>query len=250
MSLFLTGIGLIALAVVVALAGLWVFRRVANIEHFKTEEPVVSFLFNTVGLIYAVILAFVVFAVWEHYSAAEEKVTAEAAALVVAYRDTALLPQPQRTTAQTGFRSYARYVMDHEWKTHGTVLKHTTPDILNPIWAAYRQGNASAPVRDRLHDVEEARHLRHLAGESSLPAVFWPLLLGGGILTIAFSYFFLMRSLRAQHLMTAMLTMLIAGVLFLILTLNSPFTGEEPVSKNPFRHAIEMFHSMDLGRST
>jgi hypothetical protein len=246
MSLVLTGVGLIALAVIVALAGLWAVRTIARIEHFKEEEPVVSFMFNAVGLIYAVILAFVVFAVWEHYTQAEDKVTAEAAALVVAYRDTTLFPQPQRSIVQRTFRSYAREVMDKEWASHGTVKPHREPDILNPVWQAYRQGNASDSVRIRLHDVEEARHLRHLAGESSLPGVFWPLLLGGGLLVISFSYFFIMRSFGAQIVMTAMLTIVIAGVLFLIFTLNSPFTGQQPVSKNPFRHAIEMFHAMDL----
>jgi hypothetical protein len=247
MSLVVTAIVLIVVTVALALAGLWAFRAVADIEHFKTEEPVVSFLYNAVGLIYAVILAFVVFAVWQHYTQAEDKVTTEAAALVVAYRDTALLPEPERTVAQRAFRSYARSVMDKEWATHGTVLEHRTPDILNPIWNAYRQGNASDSVRGRLHDVEQARHLRHLAGESSLPAVFWPLLVGGGILVVGFSYFFLMRSLRAQYLMIALLTVLVVGVLLVIYTLNSPFTGKQPVSKDPFRHAIQMFHSMDLG---
>jgi hypothetical protein len=250
MTLVLTAIVLIAVAVSFSLGSLWIFRKVADIEHFKLEEPVVSFLFNAVGLIYAVVLAFVVFAVWEHYTQAEELVTSEAAAAVVVYRDVGLLPEPQRTAAQQGFRSYARYVMDKEWSSHGMVLKHDKPDVLNPLWAAIRQGSASASVRDRLHDLEEARHRRHLAGESSLPNVFWPLLIGGGILTIGFSFFFLMHSLRAQYVMTAMLATLIAGVLFLIYTLNSPFTGPEPVSKNPFRHAIEMFNSIDLGRST
>ena len=250
MSLVLTAIVWIALAVVITMAGLWVFRKVADIEHFKTEEPVVSFLFNAVGLIYAVVLAFVVFAVWEHYSQAEALVTNEAAAMVVVYRDVELLPEPQRTAARRNFRSYARYVMDNEWETHGTVLQHEKPDVLNPIWANIRQGSGSSAVRDRLHALEDARHRRHLAGESSLPAIFWPLLFGGGLLVIGYSYFFLMRSLRAQYVMTALLTVLIAGVLFLIYTLNSPFTGPEPVSKDPFLHAIEMFHSLDLGRST
>jgi hypothetical protein len=59
-----------------------------------------------------------------------------------------------------------------------------------------------------------------------------------------------MKSIRAQYVMTALLTTLIAGVLFLIFTLNSPFTGPEPVSKDPFEHAIEMFNSIDLGKST
>ena len=250
MSLVLTAVVLIALAVALALGSLWTFRRVASIEHFKYEEPVVSFLFNAVGLIYAVVLAFVVFAVWEHYTNAEALVTNEAAAMVVVYRDVELLPEPQRTAAKRNFRAYTRYVMDNEWDTHGTVIKHEKPDVLNPIWANIRQGSGSSSVRDRLHALEDARHRRHLAGESSLPNVFWPLLLGGGMLTIGFSFFFLTKSIRAQYVMTALLTTLIAGVLFLIFTLNSPFTGPEPVSKDPFEHAIEMFNSIDLGRST
>ena len=250
MSLALTAFAIIALAVITALCGLWFFRRAANIEHFKHEEPVVSFLFNAVGLIYAVVLAFVVFAVWEHYTSAEELVTNEAAAMVVVYRDVELLPEPQRTSAKRNFRAYARYVMDNEWDSHGDVIQHEKPDVLNPIWANIRQGSGSSAVRDRLHALEDARHRRHLAGEDSLPSVFWPLLIGGGILTIGFSFFFLMRSIRAQYVMTALLTTLIAGVLFLIYTLNSPFTGPEPVSKDPLRHAIEMFHSLDLGEST
>lgn len=250
MSLFLTAVAIIGLAVVTALLGLWFFRRVRDIEHFKIEEPVVSYLFNAVGLIYAVVLAFVVFAVWEHYSQAEDLVTNEAAAAVVVYRDVELLPEPQRTAAKQNFRFYARYVMDNEWDTHGTVVQHQKPDVLNRLWANIRQGSGSASVRDRLHALEDARHRRHLAGEDSLPSIFWPLLIGGGVIVIFFSYFFLMQSMRAHYLLTSMLTIVIAGVLFLIYTLNSPFTGPDPVSKDPFLHAIEMFKSLDLGRST
>ncbi len=237
----------IATSVVIALLGLRLFRRLLDTKKLKHEETIVGYIFSAIALIYAVVLAFVVFAVWEQYSASQQVVTSEAASLVVAYRDTESFPEPLRAQAQQSFADYAHTVMDNEWVNHGTVLPHAKADAINPIWDIYNNAKASDPALDRLHDLEQQRHLRHLAGEASLPIVFWPLLIGGGLITIGSSYFFIMRSLRAQYLKTAMLTIVIAGVLFLIYTLNRPFTGRVPVSKDPFRHALLIFQAMHRG---
>jgi hypothetical protein len=235
-------------SVAFTILGLRLFRRSLNTKRLKNDETIVGYIFSAIALIYAVILAFVVFAVWEQYSVSQQVVTSEAASLVVAYRDTETFPEPIRAQAQQAFFDYAHTVMDNEWANHGAVLPHTKADAINPIWDIYHSAKASDSALDRLHDLEQQRHLRHLAGEASLPIVFWPLLVGGGLITICSSYFFVMRSLRAQYLKTAMLTIVIAGVLFLIYTLNRPFTGRVPVSKDPFRHALQIFQAMDLGR--
>lgn len=245
-SIVVSGILFIITSVIITLWGLRLFRRLLDIKKLKHEEAIVGYLFSAIALIYAVVLAFVVFAVWERYSVSQQVVTSEAAALVVAYRDTETFPEPERVQAQKAYNDYTNFVMDHEWVTHGSVLPHTTPDALNPIWSIYRNAKASDSAMDRLHDLEQQRHLRHLAGEASLPSVFWPLLVGGGLITIGSSYFFVMRSPRAQYIKTAMLTIVIAGVLFLIYTLNLPFTGQMPVSKDPFKHVLLIFRAMSL----
>lgn len=239
-TLFISG------SVIVTLFGLRLFRRFMNIKKLKHEEAVVGYIFSAIALIYAVVLAFVVFAVWEQYSVSQQVVTSEAAALVGAYRDTETFPEPMRAEAQQAFYDYTHTVMDKEWTTHGAVLPHTKADAINPIWSIYTKAKASDAALERLHGLEQQRHLRHLAGEASLPIVFWPLLIGGGLITICSSYFFIMRSLRAQYLKTAMLTIIIAGVLFLIYTLNRPFTGRVPVNKDPFKHALQIFRVMNL----
>lgn len=238
----------IASSVATALLGLRLFRRQINTKKLKNEETIVGYIFSAIALIYAVVLAFVVFAVWEQYSASQQVVTSEAASLVVAYRDTESFEEPVRSQAQQAFVDYAYTVMDNEWASHGTVLPHTKADAINPIWDIYHSAKAPDSALDRLHDLEQQRHLRHLAGEASLPIVFWPLLIGGGLTTIASSYFFTMRILKAQYLKTAMLTMIIAAVLFLIYTLNRPFTGQVPVSRDPFQHALQIFQAMSLRR--
>lgn len=54
------------------------------------------------------LLAFVVFSAWQRFSESAHSVTDEAAATVVAYRDTRELPEPLRSEAQAALRSYVQ----------------------------------------------------------------------------------------------------------------------------------------------
>ena len=65
------------------------------------------------------------------------------------------------------------------------------------------------------------------------------LLWGGGLITIAFTYFFGLKNIRAQSLMTAGLTGLIAFNLFLILVLDNPFHGYLRVTPEPLREILQ-----------
>jgi hypothetical protein len=72
-----------------------------------------------------------------------------------------------------------------------------------------------------------------------LPLVIQFLLWGGGLITIAFTYFFGLKNIRAQSLMTAGLTGLIAFNLFLILVLDNPFHGYLRVTPEPLREILQ-----------
>jgi len=177
-----------------------------------------------------------------------------AAAAVVAYRDTQVFPEPIRSEAQAAFRSYVKEVMENEWASHGTVKPHRSRDALNPVWNVYRRYQPTEPLaqaefdgaQSRLHDLELQRHQRHLAGEASLPNVFWWLLVGGGVITVAMSYLFVVERRSVQVLQVSLLTGFIAAVLSLILALNFPFTGDVHVSRGPFKHALLNFAALDL----
>jgi hypothetical protein len=253
LSLELAGLGALAIAVVsgLAIGGLLIVRRLMRID---PENEVAGLLFSAVGVVYGALLAFIVFATWESYSNAEQAVAAEAAQLVAVYRDTQVFPEPQRHDVQDALRKYTNQVMNLEWTSHGKLLPHTNPDLLNPVWTIYRAVVPSTPrdearlaaAEERLHELELQRHARHLSGEGTLPPVFWPVLLLGGGIAVVFSYFFYQTSLRAQALMTGAVAALLGTVLLLIVTLNQPFTGPLPVSQQPFVHALLMFHAIDL----
>jgi hypothetical protein len=245
-------IGVALLSVV----GLLVFRRVAR-GHLGNND-VAGLLFGAVGILYGALLAFIVFATWEGYSGAEHAVTAEGADVIAVYRDTQDFPSPSRELVQAALRTYVANVMSNEWASHGNLIAHTTPDLLNPVWALYRavepadvRGEARyASAVERLHELERQRHLRHLSGEQTLPDVFWPVLILGSVIIVLFSFAFYQENVVGQAAMTGLLGALLSMVLLLIFSLNQPFTGPIPVSQQPLIHALAQFDAIDLPSPT
>jgi hypothetical protein len=163
------------------------------------------------------------------------------------------LPQPQQKPAQDALRRYVQSAMVTEWNVHGTIGPHTAADDLNPVWAAFRGAKPTdaadvAAVQnafDKLYELERTRHQLHLAREGTLPSVFWLILLAGGIVTVAFSYFLVMENARVHAISSAVLAAVLAALLFLIVALNFPFTGTVHVSNQPLEHALLMFNEID-----
>ena len=122
-----------------AVGGLLAARRVWRIERFLGKNEVPGMLYAPLGMVYGTLLAFMVFAVWNRYSTADGAVTTEAANLVVVFRDTQEFPSPYREQAQEALRTYANTVIATEWASHGSAREHNAPDLLNPVWAIYRQ---------------------------------------------------------------------------------------------------------------
>ncbi len=245
---------LIVCPVILALGGLLAFHHIPHLRALRGENDVAGFVYAAVGVVYGILLAFVVFAVWERYSAVDQAVTAEAADLITVFRDSQFLKPAQMIQAQRGLRAYALEVQEVEWSEHGLLLPHHTADPLNRIWkpflanpptSAWQVALRQNSISD-IYELERQRHLRHLSTEATLPDVFWPVLILGAICTIGFSYFFLIEDFRVQAAMTGVLAALIGSVLFLIVSLNDPFTGQVHVSKYPFEHALQQFHALSI----
>ncbi len=246
----------IARAAIVSMAGLLIVHRyVWRPEPGTNEVP--GFFYAVIGVIYGVMLAFIVLVVWERFAATDEAVTTEAADLVAVFRDTQSFPEPLRQQAQDALRAYADAVVSREWKswiTNGVVEPHTDADPLNPVWAVYEQVRPSGDLeatelehaKERLHVLEQQRHLRHLASEATLPPIFWPVIITGFLLTVGFSYFFQMENKALQAALTGVLAAVLAGVLLLIVSLNEPFTGPVQVDRAPFEHALDHFNALGL----
>src|SRR5271156_6562534 len=73
-------------------------------------------LFLTAGTLYAVLLGFLVIAVWENYESAKDNAAEEASTLTTLYRQTNGMPPSERQEMRILLREYTESVARDEWK--------------------------------------------------------------------------------------------------------------------------------------
>jgi hypothetical protein len=76
---------LIVPTTLLAMAGPVIVRRYIKVDQLRTNNEVAGFKFATVGLLYAVLLAFAVVVVWEKFNQAESEVAKEAGAAATVF---------------------------------------------------------------------------------------------------------------------------------------------------------------------
>src|SRR3954471_18374971 len=90
----------------VAIAGLVVSRNLIDYKALQSSSDSLGTFVQTLGGIYAVLLAFVVIVVWGQFNDARTFVDREANALVDLHRTASGLPPDTRTTIQRELREY------------------------------------------------------------------------------------------------------------------------------------------------
>jgi len=242
-----------------AAAGLELVQRLVPAEKRQEHNDVAGFLYAVVGIVYAVLLALLVIAVWEQYQSANETVESEASAVGeiawLAHR----LPEPERHELQEDARSYAREVVDKEWPLMEQRIegKQGTPegwDLVDDIRATLQEVEPSTVAEqelyaeglDRIQRLGDARRMRFVAAEESLPGVLWAVLVFGGVVTVGFTYLFGMRNTWAHRLMVMSLTAVIALVLFTIGVMEHPFSGGARIEPSAFDLILERFETSKL----
>lgn len=252
-SLFwLYGAAFIGAVVTTALGGmLWVRRSVA-FELLESHNEVAGFIYAVVGVIYAVLLAFVVTFVWEQHETAETRVEQEANELGDLFRDTEAFPQEVRIHLRGRIRHYVSTVKDLEWQA----MRKGEPsveawDAFNELWQAYVDYVPDTAQEKiwygetvvDLNEVGDFRRLRLLSNSATVPEILWITLVIGGAITIGFSYFFGAKSFFVHALMVVAVSSIVALILFVTLALNHPFRGLAPVTPAAFEQLLNIFDS-------
>lgn len=98
-----------------AVCGPVLVRRRVELERLTTNNEVAGFKFATLGTVYAVLLAFAVFVVWETYRDAAVSVTHEAGAAAAIHRLSAALGTAEREAIQGALGGYLGAVVADDW---------------------------------------------------------------------------------------------------------------------------------------
>jgi drug/metabolite transporter (DMT)-like permease len=231
----------------IAVAGLLAVRRRFSFKDLRHE--VVASYMEMFGVVYAVLLAFVVFAVWETHEDVLHTVESEAVALDSLYHLAEAYPAPFRQNIQDQTTAYLHSIVDDEWPllARGQLSPRAADQLgrirsthlaLNnePNWPS-GTGVYSTAI-STLTEAVEHRQLRRLESVNGIPSVLWLALLLGAAVLIGCSYLFEERNIRVQALLTGTLAAVIGSMLFIVIALDFPFSGSMAIDPGAFEHVL------------
>jgi len=233
----------------VALAGLRFVREKYSTEVLQQNHEVAAIIFNAFSLLYGVVVAFVVFVTWSGYDDATKNLQMEANEVDDLFHIAKAFPDPAHKIIQQGLIDYTGSVYNDELKrmSQGNISLHSNRTMARLITVFYEMDEKSIPNKElyaesvkRLNNLAQYRRLRIFAGNNEVPAVIWLVLLVGGAITVSYAFFFGMKNIKAQYMITAALTVTITMILFLIYVLDHPFTGTSKISAEPLKQAMEI----------
>jgi hypothetical protein len=252
------GVLIVCAVALVAVAGLEAVRRLVPAPIRQKHNDVAGFIYAVVGVIYAVLLALMVIAVWEEHEAAKATVRDEANELADVFWLAHRLPEPEGPRLQGLARSYATVVAEEEWPLMARG-GGSSPEAWALMDEMRLSGMQDLEVDTRsdqvlfeqglehINELADARRSRMVEAEEGIPAVLWAVLVFGGFITVSFTYLFGLENTWSHRLMIAAVAGLIALVLFTVGSLEYPFSGGTRIGPEAFELVLDRFEASDVG---
>jgi len=244
---------LMALVVVIptatAMGAQLLIRRWVGFANLAKNNDIAGFKFATVGVIYAVLLAFSVIVVWEKFSDAETAVAEEAGATAALFHY-AEGKDPEAVAVRTALANYLKAAIGTDWSAmareeESPAAEHALDSLYAAAMALNRSGARGtadmAEVFRQLDNVTAARRVRLHLATGLVPNVIWIALFLGALLTVGFTLFFGSENLFAQVSMTGVLSILVTMGLVVILSIDHPFTGPVFIHSDPLKSVLAEF---------
>jgi hypothetical protein len=239
---------LLGVLTLLAMAAPLLVRRGVPLEQLRTNNEVAGFKFAVVGVLYAVLLAFVVIIVWERFHDAERAVATEAGAAGTIHRLSSGLSGASAAEVRNDTAAYLESVLTDEWKAMargqsspatGRALSALYEAVVHNRPADLHDADVQADLFRQLDQLTAARRDRLVMAGGTVPGVIWFVLLLGAILTILFTCFFGTRYVVMQSLMTGVLAAIIFSAVLVVIAIDEPFTGAIVVSKEPLHSVLD-----------
>jgi hypothetical protein len=250
LPLWLSAFLIVALPTAIAMVGPFVIRRYVRLDRLRTNNEVAGFKFATVGVLYAVLLAFAIIVVWEKFNDSENVVAKEAGAAATIYRLSDGLNAERRTALRGALNAYLSAAISKDWPAmeRGTLDPGVTTALSN-IYVTLLNARAGAgadtvlmtEILRQLDEISVARRARFVTADGNVPKILWFVLFGGAFVTVGFTFFFGTPNLRAQALMTGALAALVFSALLTVIVIDHPFAGSVRVEPEALIHALEDF---------
>jgi hypothetical protein len=215
--------------------------RILTLGARRRHHEVGSQIFQLIGVMFAVILAFVFSEVWGEYNTAKQAVTAERSSLHAAAILAEALPAREGRPVIVRILSYARTVAGPEWTMMAKQRRSLdASDMLESTLKAAAQLRVSEVVMDTrtqivslLSDAHAERETRIFQLTLGLPTAMWAVLL---LITLILISFVVLSGTEGPGtvLFAGTFTVSIVMVLVLVRMLDYPFQGALAIGNDDF----------------
>ena len=232
-----------ALSITVFLLSLKMLRKKIPQKMLRDNHEVAGFIFNAVCIIYAVLIAFVVYATRNSLKETNVIIEQESNHLLDLYYGAKAFPDSIRHEIRSAITEYAIVVTKDEWESMADGNRNyqaanvfgKLADIFILIdLSQMPNNNVFSESMKIVNELGEYRRLRLLKSREHIPDIIWMVLIICSVVMIAFTFFFGAKNLGNQYIMTAILIFVCVLVLYLIYVLDHPFVGIYRISTDTF----------------
>ena len=223
---------------------LWAVRAFIKRDVLDGYRDVGGILFGAGSLIYSLLLAFAIVAVWGQYEAVDSTVTHESAKLFDMSQHARELPAPAKEAINKTIEAYAAQEVSTEWNNISYRFQHNP--MMHDLQRQLRQMDTlqtmDKEILDQInHDIEDVNDIRsdRVSNiQSHIPFLAWVVLIVGSLMVVSFAYFFRMPP-GLHYLFTSLVTCMVAMCMFLLFMLDNPLCGTSGVSSRPLMEFVK-----------
>ncbi|HEX3665489.1 MAG TPA: hypothetical protein VHU23_09690 [Rhizomicrobium sp.] len=212
--------------------------RVLSLESRRRHHEVGNPIFQLIGVMYSVLLAFVFSEVWAEYNMAAQAIDTECGALHGAAMLADTLPHPEADRINAAILNYTQFVLRQEWPAMrdqrlGVAQISALRGPLNAA-ASIQGGEVKAQILGLIAEAQAARETRLFQAGLGMPVAMWIVVSAiGGVLIV----FVLLAGTEPPGtvVLSGSFAASIAMVLVLVRMMDYPFQGALALGNDHFQ---------------
>lgn len=225
----------VLLSMVASAALTYGVHRLVLIETRRRHHDVGSTVFLQLGVLFAVLLAFVFNGAYTEYQDAEQAIDLECGALHEAAMVASTLPPPQARAVLALEARYIQAVIAQEWPDMRRYRRASQTTVLGLVELTQRAARlptsdpsevtVKAQLLQLLATAHAEREVRLYQATNGLPGVLWVVLIGFGAVLTIFVAFSGMERFFALSVVGVIFAACVSAILVLVRLLDYPFEG-------------------------
>jgi hypothetical protein len=256
MSGYLLGLLVVTFTTALSVLGMLLVRRRVSLETLNSYHEVAGSLLSVTGTLYAVLLGFVIVDSMQHMQDVRGLVSMEASGLANIFLCSEGLPANKREPIRALCHEYASEVIDDEWHTlqQGRYSQKTFHSVFQ-LWKAIttyqpetqQEQNIQQQLISEICTMTQNHRTRVISASRGVAPVMWVVLIIGGVFTVIFTYFFGVKSLKVQAIMTVLVALTLSLNVYLVFVYGNPMSTDLGIKPGPFQLDLVIFDSFTKG---